>query len=628
VTETAFSAGVRRGVRECRRIVNVAPFDKSLEARFQTEQIRTSCTFLGVASLVGFLAYAFYFVLFFFNLTTYPDAGHTVQSRLITSAISLYFGFTAFVLLFSKQGERVKELVALSFAYVIVLLVPIVDLFRPANKVGYDLIVMSSTLLCIAGASRFTHRNACTWLIVGVSTYFFVQFFLFGIFGPDSIEIASNPTLVTGKLRGLLYFQVVQAAGFAYMIFRVIEARERVLFLRERQLEKAAEDRLHLLQGIGHDLRQPMTALMLHSDYARQCARTSDFQRMDESLRVIEDNLHLMNSELTQVTELTASADPSAKLVLRPLDILPIIESLQVSFRPRAENAHIDFRVNVDSIPNSLYIFSDELLIRRCLSNLVSNAFKFTALRQVGDAKFVGLQVDVQGDFVEISVADSGIGIAKENMEKIWEPFFQIGNPARNSDMGFGLGLAHVRAAIDRMPEHSISLASALGEGARFTIRVPVSTEIPSTTDFASNNVVPITGDQNAFKGSLFLLVEDDALLRASLSRAFESWGARVAEAASVESAKKLIDSLEVPPDFAIIDYRLPDGDGRDVFRYIESLRAHTDGWHCPWVCLTGEHSTNLTKLDGTAISIIRKPVTLGMLYSQLNEIVKARREV
>jgi signal transduction histidine kinase/ActR/RegA family two-component response regulator len=609
-------------------ILSVAPFKEPFESQFQSEQVKVSCTFLGVGSVVGFSAYTFFFLFFFFNFTGIQDIGHSPFSRRLSFVISLYFAFTAYILLKSKSSQRVKEAVALSFAYVIVLLVPFVDLFRPINKIGYDLVVMSSTVLCIAGASRFTHRKAIVWLVTVVSAFFVVQFFFFGMFGPDSEEIAKNPTLVTGRLRGFLYLQVLQAAIFAYMIFRVIEARERVLFLRERQLEKAAEDRLHLLQGIGHDLRQPMTALMLHSDYARQCARTSEFQRMDESLRVIEENLHLMNSELTQVTELTASADPSSKLVLKPLQILPIIESLLASFRPRAENAHIDFRVNTDAISKSLYVFSDELLLRRCLSNLVSNAFKFTALRTVGDAKFVALQVDVLGDFVEISVADSGIGIAKENRERIWEPFFQIGNPARNSDMGFGLGLAHVRAAIDRMTDHSISLASALGEGARFTIRVPVSTEIPTSTDFASNNVVPIAGDQNAFKGSLFLLVEDDALLRASLSRAFESWGGRVADAHSVESAKKLIDSLEVPPDFAIIDYRLPDGDGRDVFRYIESLRSRTEGWHCHWVCLTGEHATNLTKLDGTAISIIRKPVTLGMLYSQLNEIVKARGKV
>jgi signal transduction histidine kinase len=614
---------LKRGWDDCGRILDVTPFESSLERDFQKEQVRISCTFLGLASLVGFSAYIFFFVFFYFDLAGVPDAGHSVRSRLITSGISLYFGFTAYVLLFSKSNDRFKEVVALSFAYTIILLIPIVDLFRPVNKVGYDLIVMSSTVLCIAGSSRFTHKKACAWLLTAVSAFFLVQFFFFGIFGPDSKEIAENPSLVRGALRGLLYIQVVQASIFAYLIFRLIEARERVLFLRERQLAKNAEDRLRLLQGIGHDLRQPMTALMLHSDFARQRAASAEYEQMSDSLRVIEDNLHLMNSELTQVTELAASADPSGNFVLNSVQIIRTLESLVEAFRPRAVGSNIDLKLLLPPQSASLNVFSDNLLIRRCLSNLISNAFKFTEVRASGESKAIKIGLNVFENAAELFIEDSGIGIAPENLEKIWEPFFQVGNPARNSEMGFGLGLAHVRAAIDRMPGHSISVVSKLGEGTRFTIRVPLSAEselpaisLPSMNDESA-------GDELIFEGSLILLVEDDALLRSSLSRGFETWGARVAEADSVESAKKLIDSLEVPPDFAIVDFRLPDGDARDVFKYIETSRAHTEGCACHWVCLTGEHSTNLKKLEDTRISVIRKPVNLAILRDRLIEIAK-----
>ena len=162
------------------------------------------------------------------------------------------------------------------------------------------------------------------------------------------------------------------------------------------------------------------------------------------------------------------------------------------------------------------------------------------------------------------------------------------------------------------------------GEGTKFTIRVPLSTEpeLPEEIPLSANQRE--LGSAWTFEGSLILLVEDDALLRSSLSRGFETWGARVAEADSVESAKKLIDSLEVPPDFAIVDFRFPDGDARDVFKYIETSRAHTEWCECHWVCLTGEHSTNLKKLEGSRISVIRKPVNLAMLRTRLIEIAKA----
>jgi signal transduction histidine kinase len=615
---------IRRGWSECSRIFDVAAFHEPFESEFQAEQVRTSCTFLGVASLVGFSAYTFFFLFFYFDLGGVPDTGHTIRSRLVTSGISLYFGFTAFVLLLSQASYSFKERVASSFAYAIILLIPVVDLFRPVNKIGYDLIVMSSTLLCIAGTARFTHKKACIWLITGTVTYFFVQFYLFGIFGPDSEEIANDRSLVNGKLRGLLYIQVLQACVFAYLIFRIIEARERVLFLRERQLAKNAEDRLHLLQGIGHDLRQPMTALLLHSDFARQGATSADYKQMGDSLRIIEDNLHLMNSELTQVTELAAAADPSGNFTLKSLSIIGTLQALVEAFHPRAMGSNIHLKLSVPGRLGRPIVFSDDLLIRRCLSNLISNAFKFTEKKPNGTLKEITIGLNGFDIYAEVFIKDSGIGIASENLEKIWEPFFQVGNPARNSEMGFGLGLAHVRAAIDRMPSHSISVSSRLGEGTKFTIRLPLSNEaeIPVNTLPLENELSENTA--LAFEGVLILLVEDDALLRSSLSQGFESWGARVAEADGVESAKRLIDSLEVPPDFAIVDFRLPDGDARDVFKHIEESRAHTEGCHCHWVCLTGEHSTNLKKLEGTRISVIRKPVNLALLKNRLIEIANA----
>jgi signal transduction histidine kinase len=619
-----FSARIVRGWNDSKRIFNVVPFAEPLERTFQNEQSRTSCTFLGVASLVGFVAYSFYFFFFVFDLGGVKDVGNSVFSRFLMSGISMYFGFTAYILLFSESTDRAKELVALSFAYAILLLIPTVNLFKPMDKIGYDLMIMISTVLCIAGSSRFTHRKACLWLIIGSCAYFSVQYFFFGVFGPDAEIAPTKPLIIDKQLRGLLQIQVMQAFVFAYMIFRIIEARERVLFLRERQLAKNAEDRLRLLQGIGHDLRQPMTALMLHSDFARQRAVSADYDQMGESLRIIEDNLHLMNSELTQVTELAASADPSGNFVLKPVPIVGTLKALVEAFSPRATGSKIDLKLSVPKQSENFFVFSDDLLIRRCLSNLISNAFKFTEIQPDGKAKAVSISLNFFESFAELIVEDSGIGIAPENLEKIWEPFFQVGNPARNSEMGFGLGLAHVRAAIDRMPDHSISVSSKLGEGTIFTIRVPLSTEMELPLSSLPLDHGEEAGTDWTFEGSLILLVEDDNLLRTSLSRGFESWGARVAEADCVESARKLIDSLEVPPDFAIVDFRLPDGDVRDVFKHIEASRAHIEGYRCHWVCLTGEHATNLKKLENTQISVVRKPVNLAMLRTRLIEIAKA----
>jgi signal transduction histidine kinase len=608
-----------------KQLFDVDPFENSAEQLFRRRQADAGQMLLGLASATSLLAFSFFSMVFLFEANSPEGAGLV---RLLVSGLSCYFALTAYCLLFERGSLKSRDALSTGFAYVIVLSIPFVDMFRPLSQVGYDVIVIASATISIAAISRFHHKAACIWLITVISIYFTVKLYFFGVFGPEAEQIARNRSAVQAEFSIVQRMQILQACVFAYLVCRVSEARERVLFLRERQLAKNAEDRLHLLQGIGHDLRQPMTALMLHSDFARQRAASAEYKQMSDSLRIIEDNLHLMNSELTQVTELAAAADPSGNFVLKPVPIVGTLQALAEAFSPRAIGSKIDLKLSLQKQSENVCVFSDDLLIRRCLSNLISNAFKFTEGQSNDKVKAVRIGLSEAESFVDLFVEDSGIGIAPENLEKIWEPFFQVGNPARNSEMGFGLGLAHVRAAIDRMPGHSISVVSKLGEGTKFTIRVPLSTgaEISATTPPSESD--QSSSHESIFEGSLILLVEDDALLRSSLSVGFESWGARVAEADCVESAKKLIGSLEVPPDFAIVDFRLPDGDARDVFKYIETSRAHTEGCACHWVCLTGEHSTNLKKLEATQISVIRKPVNLAILRTRLIEIAKTGKHV
>jgi signal transduction histidine kinase len=613
----------REVVAECRLLFDVKPFETVLERQFKQRQTTIGCMLMGLAGAVAFIAFSIYFVIFLLD-SSLPITGK--QARYVTTALSFYFVFIAYNLLLKKGSIDSQESISTSLAYVLGFILPVVDLFRPIYQATYDLLPIVIALTSVSGVSRFSHKKGSTWLLMTVTMYIFCKWFSFGCLGPDAEKIALDRTLIQEQFSLVQLVQLLQASILSYLIFRANEARERVIFLREHQLGKAAEDRLQLLQGIGHDLRQPMTALMLHSDFARQSAKVGEFNQMNSSLSLIEDNLYLMNSELTQVTELAASADPSAILNLRSVNVAPILEGSLDAFQPRAKASCIDLAVTIYS--RHALVFTDELLIRRCISNLVSNSFKFTESNISEDRKFIQLGIESFATYAEITISDSGIGIAPENLEKIWEPFFQVGNPARNSEMGFGLGLAHVRAAIDRMPGHSISVVSKLGEGTKFTIKAPLSnenempvTKLPPESELSESS-------EWLFEGSLILLVEDDALLRSSLSRGFESWGARVAEADCVESAKKLIDSLEVPPDFAIVDFRLPDGDARDVFKYIGESRAHTEGCHCHWVCLTGEHSTNLKKLEGTQISVVRKPINLAILRARLVEIARGDSRV
>jgi two-component system, sensor histidine kinase len=180
------------------------------------------------------------------------------------------------------------------------------------------------------------------------------------------------------------------------------------------------------------------------------------------------------------------------------------------------------------------------------------------------------------------------------------------------------LGLAHVQASLDQLAGHSIALQSTLGVGTTFEISLPRANaaDIP----LAPVAAVPSDVVAHALEGHLIMVVEDDAILREALADGLQLAGARVVRAATIASAKSFLTALEVEPDLVMIDYRLPDGTGRDFMEIvIEKLGTRANGGPA-LVCLSGEHISAL-KLDGIeGLKLIRKPIDLPSLVESLRQ--------
>jgi hypothetical protein len=187
-----FSSRTRELWAACKQLFNVSSFELQLEIEFLRRQAKARQMLLGLASATALGAFSFFSILFLLEADS-PEGAILV--RLIATVLSVYFAFTAYFLLFEKGGVDFRNRWSISFAYVVVLGIPFVDMFRPLNQVSYDVIVMASTTISISAISRLTHRNACIWLLCVVSVYFTVKMYFFGIFGPDSNLIAGNPFL-------------------------------------------------------------------------------------------------------------------------------------------------------------------------------------------------------------------------------------------------------------------------------------------------------------------------------------------------------------------------------------------------------------------------------------------------
>jgi signal transduction histidine kinase len=599
---------------DVRRLLDVKPFGHLDESKFRAQQVEVSCTILGFASGAGFIAYMIFGILDLFGLQGFT---HSSKSGVVRTLLSCYLAVTCYLLLFKSNINKNRPLVALSFVYVLGFMILIVDMFRPANRLGQDVTVVVSTILCIAGASRLPHDKASVWLCTLLGSYFVVQFFFFGVLSDSDIVIFGADSK---RQKGQIfqsYMQIVQAACFAYLIFRVIEARERVLFLREQQLIKSAEDRLHLLQGIGHDLRQPMTAISLHCDLARNAYMTKNIEAFTHSVDVVQKNVSAVSLELTQLTELAAAAENSASKAAT-ISVGAILQRLYESNLPRSNQAGVDLHISLPNDMSYQYAVSDEAVLSRVFGNILNNALKFTELKDATQLRSVSIDLSADETTLKVSISDTGIGIAEEHLTKIWAPFFQVDNPERNRELGFGLGLAHVQASLNQLAGHTISLQSKLGVGTTFEISMPRA----NVADIPLLPTVRLPSDiiDHALAGSLIMIVEDDAVLREAISDGLQLAGARIVSAATIASASLVLTALEVEPDLVMIDYRLPDGTGRDFMEtVIEKLGTRANGGPA-LVCLSGEHISAL-KLDGIeGLKLIRKPIDLPSLVESLRQ--------
>jgi CheY-like chemotaxis protein/anti-sigma regulatory factor (Ser/Thr protein kinase) len=266
-------------------------------------------------------------------------------------------------------------------------------------------------------------------------------------------------------------------------------------------------------------------------------------------------------------------------------------------------------RLRIRSSP--VWLLSDPILLQRVLLNLVSNAVQHTHRGSV----LVICRPTHERTHARIEVWDSGIGIAAQHHEKIFEEFFQVDNQERDRAKGLGLGLSIVDRSC-KLLEHPMSMRSSLGRGTRFTLMIPLA----QTESVGMPRMAAETPLLNEFECLHILVIEDDALGRAALEGLLASWGCRVTVAANVQMACELLRH-EPPPDFIVSDYRLPGAlNGIDAVRILRT----TFGREIAACVISGDTDVNVRQqtLDA-GLALLRKPVRPAKLRSILRNYVQ-----
>lgn len=227
------------------------------------------------------------------------------------------------------------------------------------------------------------------------------------------------------------------------------------------RLEASFNAERQFASDASHELRTPITVILAECDRARRKGKTpEDFTA---SINVIEEQGRHMSELVQSLLSLTRMQQGTDRYPMRRADLSEFVEACCDEFIPAQARGISIFR---DIVPGVEAMYN-HALISRLVQNLLQNAYKYG--REGGR---IEVALRAEGDEAVLSVADDGIGIAPENLEKIWLRFWQA-DASRGEDGGSGLGLAMVKE-ITQFHGGSVGVESAPGNGSRFTVRLPL----------------------------------------------------------------------------------------------------------------------------------------------------------
>jgi signal transduction histidine kinase/CheY-like chemotaxis protein len=376
-------------------------------------------------------------------------------------------------------------------------------------------------------------------------------------------------------------------------LFRETEAKS-------RQLELASLARSRFLAAASHDLRQPLHTLSLYSAALKLNAPDGTTGDIARHIYKALASLSALVDSLLDISKLDAGA---VQPDLQNVSLKPLIERIEADYRPLANGKGLEFHVTAD---DDIELQTDPVLFERLMRNLVDNAFKYTATGNVT------LGAEVDGSKARIIVRDTGPGIPPAERERIFEEFYQIGNPERDRVQGLGLGLAIVQR-IAQLLGLEIRLESEPGRGSIFTVTAPLATEERAAQ---RPPAAPDAADPRVLIGARVLVIDDEPDVRAGMRELLEHLGCRVAICSGYADAERLIDQDGLEDVHLIVsDFRLRQHESG--IETVRRLRARLGD--VPALLVSGDTAPErLREAQSSGLPLLHKPVPVEKLMKAM----------
>ncbi len=318
---------------------------------------------------------------------------------------------------------------------------------------------------------------------------------------------------------------------------------------RQHEARAAIAQRDQFLAMLGHELRNPLAAIVLAAKLARD---GRDRSQLDQRIEIIERQSNLLARLVDDLLDVARVTTGKVRLRREAVDLDVVIRSVITALEDNARRRSVTV---VFSGGSGMIVDGDTVRLEQVVSNLLSNAIKYSPA-----GRTVRVSLSRVGDECEIRVRDQGIGIAPEMRPRVFELFAQAEDSLDRADGGMGIGLTLVQRLVQLHDGNVDVMSAGLGHGSEFIVRLPIGK--PAVAE----NVIPIRDKLDDQKIRV-VLVEDNADLRDMTRDLLVDLGCHVEVA--VDGFEGVERIVAVHPDLALVDIGLPSLDGFGVARAV-----------------------------------------------------------
>ncbi len=379
---------------------------------------------------------------------------------------------------------------------------------------------------------------------------------------PREISVEGPPKRTFTIATRAIHNPMVASPTYLLAIHEVTQERE---YQARMQIQERLATVGQLAAGIAHDFNNIMAAILVYTDLLMY--ETSLSPKSQEKLSIIQQQVLRASSLIRQILDFSRKSVLEASL----FDLLPFMKELEKIFnRVLPETIHLEFTYD----PGSYILKADPTRLQQVFMNLATNArdaMPQGGTLKLGLAKFKLAPFSTPpipqmppGDYIRISISDTGIGIPPENRKHIFEPFFTTKPPGE----GTGLGLAQVYGIV-KQHDGFIDFSSKPGEGSTFIVYLP---EVQAEGHQEDH---PKLFDQLEGKGHTVLIVEDDSATRQALQTLMEAQGYQTITAPNGATALKKLEEAQAVISLVISDLVMPEMGGMQLYEVLRTRDAN-----------------------------------------------------